>query len=757
MQTATEHDLSRSPIPVDRSLVENAQIRPWRWRCHLFRCAVTAILSISIFASLAIAQNAATDQSPKPLPLDLNQYPGLLPEFGQLVGKLQRDIQWPTPRSQSRLLPLLPESTILYAAFPNYGDAAHQVLTTFQHEMEQSPVLREWWQHGGLAADGPKVEDALEKVHQLSTYLGDEIVVAGAMEDGKNPKLLVLAEVKKPGLKDFLLRTSKELSGTSKPPVRILDLQELATAKDSHTLGELLILVRPDFMVGAVDLATLSRFNARLDKGATELASTPFGQRVTQAYEGGATIVGAADVQQILKQIPAGQNQKTFDRTGFADAKYLVWEHKNVSGQAASQVELSFTGPRHGVASWLAAPGPMGGLDFVSPQAMMAGAVLLKNPAEIFDDISDLATASNPNALAVLAQMEQGLKLNLKGDLLSHLTGEITYEVDNFTPPNPVWKVILKVNDPDLLRAALTKLLAVAPVQAQQSEDQGITYHILDIPSGQKTTEIVYAFVEGYLVVASSRETLAEGIRLHRTSESLAKSEKFLASLPPGPSSEASALFYEDPVAVAAVGMRQVSPEIAAAFSQARSADSRPTVACAYGEESALRGASRSGNIDVGAVLVGAAIAIPNLLRARIAANEASAVATIRTVNTAQVTYASLYPQRGFATDLAKLGPDPDVFGKSSIDHANLMDATLTTASCIAGSWCEKSGLRFSVSAVCKARRCSEYVVVSTPVSSSTGTRSFCSTSDGVVRYKLGDPLASPVSAAECRTWSPLQ
>jgi hypothetical protein len=482
-------------------------------------------------------------------------------------------------------------------------------------------------------------------------------------------------------------------------------------------------------------------------------------------------------LQKILSQVPlgAGQNQKIFERTGFSDAKYLVWEHKTVDGQAGSQVELSFTSPRHGVASWLAAPGPLGSLDFLSPRAVMAGAVRLKDPAQIFDDIKDLATAQNPNALAALEQMEQGLKLSLRDDLLGRLSGEIAYEADSFTPNSapsnqlssnqtpenqapskPAWRVILKVNDADRLQATVEALLATMHVNAQQSEDWGVTYHTLQIPSAQKATEVSYAFVDGYCIIASSQDTVTEAIRVHRSGESLAKSKKFLATLPPGRASEVSGLLYEDPAAVAALTLRQVSPEIAESLSHA-AAEASPVVIAAYGEESALREASRSGGVDASMILVAAAVAIPNLLRARIAANEASAATSMRTVNTAQAIYSSSYPQRGFARDLASLGPDPRGTGFSSADHASVIDAALGNTSCTAGAWCTKSGYQFRTTAVCKKQKCGEYVVVGTPVSSNSGTRNFCSTSDGVVRYRQGSPLTSPVSVAECQSWSPLR
>ena len=61
--------------------------------------------------------------------------------------------------------------------------------------------------------------------------------------------------------------------------------------------------------------------------------------------------------------------------------------------------------------------------------------------------------------------------------------------------------------------------------------------------------------------------------------------------------------------------------------------------------------------IVVAIILIIAAIAIPNLLRSRIAANESAAAATTRTLNTTEVTYSTTYPAAGYAATLAILGP----------------------------------------------------------------------------------------------------
>lgn len=95
-----------------------------------------------------------------------------------------------------------------------------------------------------------------------------------------------------------------------------------------------------------------------------------------------ATIVAGLDVQTILKKDGPkdDKDRALLERTGFSDMKYVVWDHKSINGQETSQFELSFTGPRRDVASWVAAPGPMGSLDFVSPKAAIAASILLKDP-----------------------------------------------------------------------------------------------------------------------------------------------------------------------------------------------------------------------------------------------------------------------------------------------------------------------------------------------------------------------------------------
>src|SRR5499427_5876297 len=127
--------------------------------------------------------------------------------------------------------------------------------------------------------------------------------------------------------------------------------------------------------------------------------------------------------------------------------------------------------------------------------------------------------------------------------------------------------------------------------------------------------------------------------------------------------------------------------------------------------------------IVVAIILIIAAIAIPNLLRARIAANEASAVASVRTINTAEITYNSTYPTQGYAANLAALGPNANPCDPSST-NACLIDSQLATG--------VKSGYNFAATGGAPQNGANtNYFVTATPVTvNQTGMRRFCSIDD---------------------------
>jgi prepilin-type N-terminal cleavage/methylation domain-containing protein len=134
--------------------------------------------------------------------------------------------------------------------------------------------------------------------------------------------------------------------------------------------------------------------------------------------------------------------------------------------------------------------------------------------------------------------------------------------------------------------------------------------------------------------------------------------------------------------------------------------------------------------IVVAIILIIAAIAIPNLLRSRMAANESSAVGSIRTINTSEVAYATTYPAVGF-TNLPSLGG-------AAATCATPTGATSTTACLVDDVLAQapntKSGYKFTVTNL-TGTPIVTYTITGVPqVVGQSGQRGFCSDQSGVIR-----------------------
>jgi type IV pilus assembly protein PilA len=140
--------------------------------------------------------------------------------------------------------------------------------------------------------------------------------------------------------------------------------------------------------------------------------------------------------------------------------------------------------------------------------------------------------------------------------------------------------------------------------------------------------------------------------------------------------------------------------------------------------------------IVVAIILIIAAIAIPNLLRSKIAANEASAVGSIRTINTAEVTYSSSWGS-GFAAGLPNLGGAPGCVASAAT--ACLIDPLLSVAPNT------KSGYKFAAAGTLPVGGVNNgFEVNATPSTvQTTGVRAFCADQTGLIQFMT--PGAAPI------------
>ncbi len=147
----------------------------------------------------------------------------------------------------------------------------------------------------------------------------------------------------------------------------------------------------------------------------------------------------------------------------------------------------------------------------------------------------------------------------------------------------------------------------------------------------------------------------------------------------------------------------------------------------------------------VAIILIIAAIAIPNLLRARIAANESSAVSSLRTINTAEVAYTTAYPNIGYSAALTDLGPGagPTCGAAPTSTAACLIDSVLAAGT--------KSGYTFGYAGAAGAAGAQlvTYGAGAVPLAfNQTGVRQFCSAEDAVIRWAPGAAGATPITTS---------
>jgi type IV pilus assembly protein PilA len=148
--------------------------------------------------------------------------------------------------------------------------------------------------------------------------------------------------------------------------------------------------------------------------------------------------------------------------------------------------------------------------------------------------------------------------------------------------------------------------------------------------------------------------------------------------------------------------------------------------------------------IVVAIILIIAAIAIPNLLRSKIAANESSAVGSVRTINTAEVTYQSSWGS-GFAVGLTQLG-GPAPCTVATAVTACLIDPLLSVAPNT------KSGYVFNAAGILLVNGVlNGFEVNATPSTvQTTGVRAFCADHTGLIQFVTPGAAAIGVGVGAC-------
>jgi hypothetical protein len=293
-------------------------------------------------------------------------------------------------------------------------------------------------------------------------------------------------------------------------------------------------------------------------------------------------------------------------------------ERREVGGKTENRAALTFGSERQGVASWLAAPASMGALDFISPNASMVNAAVIKNPRSIMEDLFQMVGSSDPNFSQDLSKFESKTGVSVLNDITAPLGGEVAFAFDGPVLPTPRWKLIFEVYDPATLQSTIAKLVDSFNREANTSEgsmalsQQQVGSQIYYTLRGSKNPnlEMDYTYVDSYLIAGSDIATLSKAIRDREAGNTLPHSSTFQALLPTDGYTNFSAIFYHNigPVVgplvdqIKSVGTLTSQQQQSIALLQANTA---PGLIYAYGESDRIVVASNTGfmGFDLGTLM----------------------------------------------------------------------------------------------------------------------------------------------------------
>ena len=545
-------------------------------------------------------------------------YTETLAALGSLNKELGKVAQ-PGVRNSTHLLDLMPENTIVYAALPNLTSTVVESHRIMQERINQNPALREWWEKEQGGHRGPNVDQVVDSIREFGEYLGDEIAVSVSMDDKGEPVApFLLAELKNSaGFQQFLEQQIAKYAGEAKtgslqnrPAIRFIQdpLTATATATEpGEKTNELYIWIQNDLFAASPKLDQLQGLAAIIQKGQTStFTGTAFHNRIAQVYQEGAGLVVAANLERLIakakpelqKGANAAQRESALKQLGILNLKYFVLDQTKLEGKTHTTATVSFNEAERGIPSWLADPGPMGSLEYISPDANVVAGFVVRDPVKLVDDLLGVIETVSPDLRKNLDKQQADHGLDIRKDIAAPLGGEFAFAIDGPILPTPSWKMVFEVNDSAHLQQTLEHIVVEINKEAAKLGKTGLIWDRADISgrtyytlkSGDFGVEVNYTYVNGYVVMGPSRGMVAQSVKMQESGYTLLHSSRFTAGLPADGNANFSAVFYHnlaplvqpfaDRMASAAGSLPQEQQQAI----KAMAADMPPTLAYAYAQ-----------------------------------------------------------------------------------------------------------------------------------------------------------------------------
>ncbi len=516
-----------------------------------------------------------------------------------------RNVEQPNERNSTHLLDLMPESTVVYAALPNLSTTLAESHRIIQERMSHNEALRQWWEKE-QAGRGQNMDQVVETIRQFGSYLGDEIAVSVSMDTKNEPsEPLVLAELKNStGLREFIATQVTKLSGDQKAMDKLVFVDDPKAAVAEGSDERLYLWIQNDLFAASPKLQQLQDVQAVIAGGGhSSFTATPFRNRIAQVYQDGAGLVVAANLEKVVADTKAermkgndgAKNETAMQQLGILSVKYFVLNQKEANGKTNTEASLSFSDTQRGIPAWLAAPGPMGSLEYISPDANVVAGFVVKDPASMVDDLLGVLETVSPDLRKTLDQQASARGLNIRNDIAAPLGGEFAFAIDGPILPIPSWKLVFEVNEPSHLQNTLERVVEEVNKEAAKFGKQGLAWDQADLGGRKYYTlkspefglvEVNYTYANGYMIIAASRGLVERALTAHDSGYSLRNSAQFTAGLPADGNANFSAVFYHNigglvPAGLANTAQKQL-PSGPSEAVKAITAGMPPTLAYAY-------------------------------------------------------------------------------------------------------------------------------------------------------------------------------
>lgn len=537
-----------------------------------------------------------------------SRYAAVLNGLATLKNELNA-IQQPGVRNSTHLLDLMPENTVVYAGLPNISESIAESHRVIQERISQNAALRDWWQKE-QAGRSQNMDQVVTTIRQFGSYLGDEIAVSVAIDDRGEPSdPLVLADLKNSqGLRQFIEQEIAKYSDKKgKPEIAFIENPSAAAslAPTDGKTEKLYVWIQDNLLAASPKLQQLQALaTAKNNGGMSSFTATPFRNRIAQVYQEGAGLLVAANLERVVAQTKAERTKgpdgaKTEDaltRLGILSVKYFVLDQKDTNGKTHTQASVSFNDAQRGIPSWLAAPGPMGSLEYISPDANVVAGFVVKNPASMVEDLLGVLETVSPELRKNLDKLESERGINLRNDIAAPLGGEFAFAIDGPIFPTPSWKLVFEVNDPVHLQQTLERVVGEVNKEGAKFGKGGLAWQQTDLADRKYYTlksadfgflEVNYTYANGYLIVGPSRALVERALRSQESGLSLLRSAKFTAGLPADGNANFSAVFYHNIGGLVPAGLASTAERLPSGPSEAVKAitgDMAPTLAYAYAQ-----------------------------------------------------------------------------------------------------------------------------------------------------------------------------